>query len=85
MNKRGNDEIKEKPEIKYTFKIEKEDELMRRIKKMVAVKNDEKNKKLEIQFRNGNKKVKVSKHYTRIPLAEAIDFMKVQQKQLKQQ
>ena len=29
LNKRGNDEIKEKPEIKYSFKIEKEDDLMK--------------------------------------------------------
>ena len=85
LNKRCNDEIKEKPEIKYTFKIEKEEELKKRIEKMVAIKNDEKNKQLQIQFRNGNKKAKVTKRYTRIPLTEALDFMKVQQKLFKQQ
>ena len=72
MNKRDIDEIKEKPEIKYSFKIEKEDELKSRIEKMVAIKND---KKLEIQFRNGDKKVKVSKRYAQIPLTEATEFM----------
>ena len=85
LNKRGNDEIKEKPEIKYSFKIEKEDELMLRIEKMVAIKNDTKNKELHIQFRDGNKKVKVTKRYDRIPLTDAIDFMKEQQKLLKRQ
>ena len=50
LNKRGNDEIKKKPEIKYTFKIEKEEDLKKRIEKMVAIKNDEKNQKLAIQF-----------------------------------
>ena len=85
LNKRGNDEIEEKPEIKYTFKIEKEEELKNRIEKMVAFKNNEKNKELEIQYREGNKKVYVSKGYSQIPLAEAMDFMKVQQKILKQQ
>ena len=44
LNKRGNDEIKEKLEIKYSFKIEKEDELKRRIEKMLSIKNNEKNK-----------------------------------------
>ena len=52
---------------------------------MVAFKNNEKNKELEIQYREGNKKVYVSKGYSQIPLAEAMDFMKVQQKILKQQ
>ena len=85
LNKRGNEEIKEKPEIKYTFKIEKEEELKKRIEKMVAIKNDEKNQKLEIQFRARDKTVKVFKRYTRIPLTEAMHFMKVQQKLLKQQ
>ena len=55
MNKWGNEEIKEKPEIKYTFKIKKEEELKKRIEKMVTIKNDEKKKKLQIQFQNGNK------------------------------
>ena len=75
LNKRDNDEIKEKPEIKYSFKIEKEDELKSRIEKMVAIKNYKKNKKLEIQFRNGDKKVKVSKLYSQIPLTDAMEFM----------
>ena len=61
LNKRGNDEIKEKPEIKYSFKIEKEDDLIKRIEKMVAIKNDKMNKRLEIQFRDGNKKVSVQR------------------------
>ena len=52
---------------------------------MVTIKNDEKKKKLEIQFRAGDKRVKVAKRYTRIPLTKAMDFMKVQQKLLKQQ
>ena len=47
LNKRGNEEIKEKPEIKYSFKIEKEEDLLNRIEKMVAIKNDEKNKELK--------------------------------------
>ena len=85
LNKRGNDEIKEKPEIKYSFKIEKESEQLNRIEKMVAIKNDTNNKKLEIQFRNGGKKVKISKRYGRIPLTEVMDFMKTRQKLLKQQ
>ena len=85
LNKRGNDENKEKLEFKYSFKIEKEDELMKRIDKIVAIKNDKKNKKLEIQFRDGNKKVKVSKRYSQIPLTEVMDFMKKQQQLLKQQ
>ena len=46
LNKRGNDEIKDKPEIKYNFKIEKEDEMLKRIGKMVAIKNIEKEKRL---------------------------------------
>ena len=85
LNKWGNDKIKEKLEIKYTFKIEKEEELTKKLKKMVTIKNDEKNKELQIQFQNGNKKVKVSKCYIQIALTEAMDFMKVQQKLLKQQ
>ena len=85
LNKRGNVEIKEKPEIKYSFKIEKEDELKRRIEKMLSIKNNEKNKEFQIQFRNGGKKVKVTKRYGQISLTEAMDFMKVQQKLLKKQ
>ena len=50
---------------------------------MVTIKNDEKNKKLEIQFRNGGKKVKVAKRYGQISLTEAMDYMKNQQKTLK--
>ena len=83
LNKKGNDEIKEKPEIKYSFKIEKESDLLNRIEKMVTIKNDEKNKKLEIQYREGDKKVKVSKRYGQIPLSEAMDYMKNQQKSIK--
>ena len=33
LNKRGNDKIKEKTEIKYSFKIEKEDEMLRELAK----------------------------------------------------
>ena len=83
MNKWGNDEIKEKPEIKYSFKIEKESDLLNRIEKMVAIKNDEKNKKLDIQYREGDKKVEVSKRYGQIPLSAAMDCMKSQQKSIK--
>ena len=50
---------------------------------MVTIKNDEKNKKLEIQYREGDKKVKVSKRYGQIPLSEAMDYMKNQQKSIK--
>ena len=56
-NKRGNDETKKKPEIKYTFKLEYEKELLERINKTIAIKNNENKKELEIQFRDGNKKV----------------------------
>ena len=52
---------------------------------MLTIKNNEKNKELQIQFRNGRKKVKVTKRYRQISLTEAMDFMKVQQKLLKQQ
>ena len=82
MNKRGNDEIKDKPAIKYSFKIEKEGEILKRIGKMVAIKNDEKNKELQIQYRDDGKKVKVCKRYTRIPFIDAMDFMMKQQKTL---
>ena len=50
---------------------------------MVTIKNDEKNKKLEIQYREGDKKVKVSKRYGQIPPSEAMDYMKIQQKSIK--
>ena len=85
LNKRGNDEIKEKPEIKYSFKIEKEDELKRRIEKMLSIKNNEKNKEFQIQFRNGEKKIKVTKRYGQISLTEAMDFTKQRIMSLKQQ
>ena len=52
---------------------------------MVAIKNDEKNKELNIQFQNRGKKVKVTKRYGKISFAEAMDYMKVQQKSLKLQ
>ena len=52
---------------------------------MIAIKNDEKNKELNIQFQNGGKRVKVTKRYGKISLAEAMDCMKVQQKSLKLQ
>ena len=79
LNKCGNDEIKGNPEIKYNFKIKK-DEMLKRIDKMVAIKNAEKNKKLEIQYRDGDKKVYISKKYTQIPFNDAMDFMTKQQK-----
>ena len=85
LNKRVNDEIKEKPEIKYSFKIDKESELLNRIKKMVAIKNDKNNKKFEIQFCISGKKITVSKRYAQITLTEAMDLVKTQQKLLKQQ
>ena len=84
LNKRNNKENKEKPEIKYSFKIKKGDELMKRIDKMLTIKNDEKNRKLEMQYRDGNKKVKVSKRYGQVSLSEAMDYVKNQQKALKQ-
>ena len=82
LNKRGNDEIKDKPEIKYSFEIEKEDEMLKRTGKMVAIKNVEKNKILEIQYQDGDKKVFVSKKYTQIQFNDAMDFMMKQQKTL---
>ena len=57
---------------------------MKRIDKMVAIKNDKMYKRLEIEYRDGDKKVKVKKGYGRIPLSEAIDYVKSQQKILKQ-
>ena len=57
LNKRGNEENKENPEIKYSFKIKKGDELLERIEKMVAIKNVPNNKKeLQIPYRDGGKK-----------------------------
>ena len=58
MNKRGYDEVKEKPEIKYSFKIEKKDELKSRIEKMVAIKDDEKNKNSKFSFDSVTKRLK---------------------------
>ena len=84
LNKRGNDENKEKPEIKYNFNIEKEDELLKRIGKMVVIKNIEKEKRLQIQYRDGGKKVNVSKKYTKIAFNDAMDFMMKQQKTLQE-
>ena len=52
---------------------------------MVAIKNDEKNKEVNIQFQNGGKMVKVTKRYGKISLDEAMDYMNVQQKSLKLQ
>ena len=49
---------------------------------MVKIKNDYKNKELQIQYRNDSKKVKVSKRYTTIPFNDAMDFMMKQQKTL---
>ena len=49
--------MRKKPEIKYTFKLEYEKELLERINKTIAIKNNENKKELEIQFRDGNKKV----------------------------
>ena len=57
LNKRGNDETKKKPEIKYIYKLENEKELLQRINNKIAIKNNENKKELEIQFRDGNKKV----------------------------
>ena len=85
LNKRGNEEINKKPEIKYSFKIEKEEDLLNRIEKIPATENDEKNKQLKIRFRNGGKNVKVIKRYGKISLAEATDYIKVQQRSLKLQ
>ena len=85
LNKRGNEEIKVKPEIKYNFKIEKEEDLLNRIEKMLTIENDEKNKLLKICFCKDGKNVKVTKRYGKISLAEAIDYMKVLQKSLKLQ
>ena len=50
---------------------------------MITIKNDEKNKKLETQYREGGKNVKVSKRYGQIPLSEAMDHKKNQQKSIK--
>ena len=52
---------------------------------MLAIENDEKNKQLKIHFCNGGKNVKVTKCYGKILLAEAMDYMKLQQKSLKLQ
>ena len=79
MNKRGNEENKKKPDIKYSFKIEKEDELLYRIEKMVAIKNVPNKKELQIQYRD-----ELSKRYGSIPLSEAMDYMKAQQKNWKE-
>ena len=84
LNKRNNEENKEKPEIKYSFKIENETELLNRMEKMLTIKNDKKNKRLDIQYREGDKKVKVTKRYGQIPLSEAMDYIKDQQKAIKQ-
>ena len=64
LNKRGNDEIKEKPEIKYSFKIEKESDLLNRIEKMVTIKDNKMNKKLEIVYCDGGKKVRSQRDIT---------------------
>ena len=84
LNKRDNEEIKEKPEIKYSFKIGKENSLMKRIDKMVAIKNSEKNKEPQIQFRNSEEKMKLIKCYGQISLTQAMDYMKNQKKSLRQ-
>ena len=72
-----NEENKEKPKIEYSFKIEKEDELLERIEKMVAFKNIPNKKELQVQY-HGGKKVNVSKRYGSITLSKAMDYMKAQ-------
>ena len=47
---------------------------------MVAIKNVPNKKELQIQHRDGDKKVNVSKRYGSIPLSEVMDYMKAQQK-----
>ena len=74
LNKRGNDETKKKPEIKYIYKLENEKELLQRINNKIAIKNNENKKELEVQFRDGNKKVYLSKRYRESPLEEAMDL-----------
>ena len=76
MNKRGVE--KETPKIKYSFKIENEGQLMVRIEKMIAIKDDERNKRLEIQYRERGKKVKVSKRYKIMDKSAAWGYMRVE-------
>ena len=80
LNKRGVE--KERPEMKFSFRVENEHDLLARINKITEIKNDMRRKELEIQYRgNDGKKVKISKRYSSVPLAEAWGYMVSRQKE----
>ena len=69
--------------MKYSFKIEKEIDLLERIDKMISIKNDDKNKELMIRYLDNGKRTKVTKKYKTISIDEAMVFMKDKQKGLR--
>ena len=87
LNKRGIE--KEPPKMRYSFKIEKEYQLMARIEKMIAIKDDKENQRLEIQFTDPNKeskkgkRVKITKRYKLMDVSNAWGYMKEQQGKLR--
>ena len=87
LNKTGVE--KDTPKLKYSFKIEKEDQLMARIEKMISIKDDKKNQRLEIQFTDPDKegkkgkRVKITKRYKIMNVSNAWGYMKEQQSKLR--
>ena len=87
LNKRGIE--KEPPKIRYSFKIEKEYQLMARIEKMIAIKDDKENQRLEIQFTDPSKeskkgkRIKITKRYKLMDVSNAWGYMKEQQGKLR--
>ena len=82
LNKRMNDEKKPRKEIKFKCNIMSTEDVNNKIIKKFVIKDNINDKSLNIQFREGNKRVSVKKRYNDCNKDEVMEYMKSKQKEL---